>query len=236
MKIYLCGQKYFGQHALDLLIVLGHEVVGVSAPRENTDGSEDRLWRRARVLGYPLLPAGELREALLPESVDLIVCAHSHDFIGRRTRQKARLGAIGFHPSLLPLHRGRDAIRWALKMGERVTGGSVYWLSDVVDGGPVAAQDWVRLDDTPESLWRRELQPMGLRLLAQVLGDASRGLLVQIPQDEALATWEPSFNPPPLMRPDLPQLTVGGDSGARVAVTRDDARMMGAGTPSGTST
>ena len=42
-------------------------------------------------------------------------------------------------------------------MGDRVTGGSVYWLTKGVDCGPVAAQDWcfVRPDDDPESLWRR---------------------------------------------------------------------------------
>jgi methionyl-tRNA formyltransferase len=226
MKIYLCGQKYFGQATLDLLLLLGHQVVGVSAPPETRDGDTDRLWRRAAALGIPLLRAGELRESTLPSDVDLIVCAHSHDFIGRKTRAKTRLGAIGYHPSLLPLHRGRDAIRWALKMNERVTGGSVYWLSDVVDGGAVAAQDWcfVRPGDTPESLWRRDLQSMGLRLFEDVLGDIGRGVLVRIPQDEALATWEPSFNPPSLMRPDLPQLTDGRAMDFQIAVTRDDAR------------
>ena len=56
---------------------------------------------------------------------------------------------------------------------DRVAGGTVYWLDDLVDGGPIAAQDWcfVRPDDTPSTLWRRELFPMGLRLIDQVLGD-----------------------------------------------------------------
>jgi len=45
---------------------------------------------------------------------------------GRRTRARARVAAIGYHPSLLPLHRGRDALRWTIRDGDRVTGGSVY--------------------------------------------------------------------------------------------------------------
>ena len=48
--------------------------------------------------------------------------AHSHDFIGRKTRALSRLGALGYHPSLLPLHRGRDAIRWAVHMRVRCLG------------------------------------------------------------------------------------------------------------------
>lgn len=228
MKIYLCGQKMFGQEVLHLLRARGDEVVGVSAPREGRDNRPDRLWQRAGFFEIPRLPAGELNAGLLPDDVDLIVCAHSHDFIGRATREKARLGALGYHPSLLPLHRGRDAIRWTLRDNDKITGGSVYWLNDTVDGGPVAAQDWcfVQPKDTPETLWRRELFPMGLRLFAKVLEDIERGVLVQIPQDVKLATWEPSFNPPALKRPDLPMLTDGRDFGYRVAVTRDDARAM----------
>jgi methionyl-tRNA formyltransferase len=226
MNIYLCGQKTFGAETLALLRSLGHNIVGVSAPRTHRDGRPDRLWHCAGVLQLPRLPAGELNAGTLPGGVDLIVCAHSHDFVGRRTREKAALGAIGYHPSLLPLHRGRDAIRWALKMGERVTGGSVYWLDDNVDGGPVAAQGWcfVRPDDSAGALWRRELLPLGLRLFAGVLGDIERGVLVRIPQDEALATWEPSFSPPPLKRPDLPQLTGGETIGYRVITAWADAR------------
>lgn len=212
MKIYLCGQRYFGQEAYRLIKRLGHTVVGVSSP------PDDRLHRAALADSTPWRPAGTLNADTLPDGVDLIVAAHSHDFIGKRTRLKAKYGAIGYHPSLLPLHRGRDAIRWALKMGDRVTGGSIYWLTDTVDGGPIAAQDWcfVRPDDTAETLWRRDLQGMGLRLFERAITDIGRGVLVQVPQDHRLATWEPALNPPPLRRPDLLMLTDGREAGYTV--------------------
>lgn len=222
MKIFLCGQKAFGSATLALLLRLGHQIVGVSAPPETYGGRADQLWFDATKRGLPLRQAGTLNAQTLPPDVDLIVCAHSHDFIGRRTRELSRLGAIGYHPSLLPLHRGRDAVKWSVRLGERVSGGSVYWLDDVVDGGPIAAQDWcfVRPDDTARSLWERELFPMGLRLFEQTLADIERGVLVRIPQDVALATWEPSFNPPSLMRPDLPMLSDGRDVGFHIVTTR----------------
>ncbi|MEW6210788.1 MAG: formyltransferase family protein [Acidobacteriota bacterium] len=205
MQIYLSGQKYFGTLTLRLLLDLGHKIVGVSAPRERADGAPDRLWQAAESARIPLMEAGKLNADTLPEGVDLIVCAHSHEFIGRRTRLRAKLGAIGYHPSLLPLHRGRDAIKWAIRMGERVTGGTVFWLNDVVDGGPVAVQEFVfiRPNDTAEKLWQRDLQPLGLRLFKKVLSDIASGIIVRIPQDPALATWEPSLNPPRMHRPDL---------------------------------
>jgi methionyl-tRNA formyltransferase len=156
------------------------------------------------------MPSGTLRESTLPAGIDLIVCAHSHDFVGRRTRLKTKLGAVGYHPSLLPLHRGRDAVRWAIHAGDKVTGGSIYWLTDNVDCGPLAAQAHVliRPGDSPEELWRRDLFPIGVRLFERVLADLSVGRLVRIPQRPDCATWEPSFMQPPIYRPDL--LMLGG--------------------------
>lgn len=148
----------------------------------------------------------KLNAAAMPAGIDLIVAAHSHDFIGERTRQRAKWGGIGYHPSLLPLHRGRDAVRWAIRMRERVTGGSVYRLSNRMDGGDVLAQRhvFIRPDDTAEELWRRELAPLGVELLSQtVAAFAAHGYQHGVIQDEALATWEPSIDRPPAYRPDL---------------------------------
>lgn len=207
LSIYLCGQRSFGEAALGMLREVGHNIVGVSAPMVGDDGRADRLWAAADGVA-PRLPAGKLNADTIPAGVDLIVCAHSHDFVGRKTRLRAKHGAIGYHPSLLPLHRGRDAVRWTVRMGDRVAGGSVYWLSDKVDGGPVAAQEWcfVRPGDTASELWRRDLFPIGVMLLRRVVADVAAGHVVAVPQDERLATWEPSFGRPPLHRPDLPLL------------------------------
>lgn len=203
MRVYLSGQRSFGAAVYGLLRDAGVEVAGVCSPR-----GEDKLTGAALRDGAPWLPAGELKAETLPGGVDLIVAAHSHDFIGRRTRDKATLGAIGYHPSLLPLHRGRDAVRWSIKLRERVTGGTVFWLNDTVDGGPVAAQEHVLIDPGwgATELWREALFPLGLRLLRKTLGDIGRGVLVRVPQDARLATWEPALDQPPLFRPDLLQI------------------------------
>ena len=182
-----------------------------------------RTGRRSRT-GCARRPNGQLRAGTLPAGVDLIIAAHSHDFIGRRTRLAARVGAIGYHPSLLPRHRGRDAVRWAIHMGEAVTGGSVYWLGDGVDSGPIAAQDWcwIRPGDTPGELWRRELFPLGVRLLRRAVADLARGVIVRIDQDPRLATFEPAFGRERLARPDLDALPAPGasESGLRVIRSR----------------
>lgn len=232
MRIFIAGQRTFGAETFNLVRRLGHEIVGVAAPYGLLD-NPDALHSRAVRQGVPVLRAGTLNAETLPEGVDLLIAAHSHDFIGRKTRQRCALGAIGYHPSLLPLHRGRDAVEWQIRMRERVTGGTVFWLDDTVDGGPVAAQDFclVRPGDTASTLWRRELFGMGLRLMEEVLTELERGVIVRVQQDHALATWEPALDPPPLRRPDLLELGSGGWEGYRVLTTKEEMFEQGKGTP-----
>lgn len=221
INILLAGQRHFGFMVLESLLAHGYNVSAVAAPL--ADGKGDRLYNYAVTRRVPvIIPGGMLNSENIPAGVDLIIAAHSYDFISQKTMDKTTLGAIGYHPSLLPLHRGRDAIRWAVKVREPVTGGSVYWLTKNVDAGPVAAQDFcfIRPDDTAETLWRRDLQPMGVRLILKTLADIERGTLVRVPQDETLATWEPSWERSPLFRPDLPRIGTGNLAGYRVKVER----------------
>lgn len=209
LRVLVSGQRSFGAAAAQTVLEGGYELAGVVAPFE-TAGRPDRLRLLAERLDVPA--SDRLSSATMPADVDVILAAHSHAFVGRKSRGAARLAAVGYHPSLLPLHRGRDAVRWAARDGDRVVGGSVYHLTDVVDGGPLAAQDYaiVRPGLTAEELWREVLFPMGLRLIASVLADLAVGIVVSVEQDEAAATWEPSWERPPLYRPELPELTAPG--------------------------
>jgi methionyl-tRNA formyltransferase len=205
MKIILCGQKRFGRDTLQLCQRLGHEIAAVYCPTDTAD----KLRIHCENTGLPAKPAGTLRAPAVPPGTDLIIAAHSHDFISRPARLAARLGAIGYHPSLLPLHRGRDAVRWAVRLRERITGGSIYWLNDTVDGGPIAARApvFIRPTDDARSLWSRELAPLGLQLFEKVLRDLAAGIIVRQEQDHSLATWEPALTgAPSLHRPELPLL------------------------------
>jgi len=109
---------------------------------------------------------------------DLIDCAHSFRILPPWAVAYARLGAIGYHPSLLPAFKGRHAVEDAWRAGVRVTGGSVYWLTDQIDGGPVVVAHGKRLQRAVQvlpgedagTLWRRALAPLGRELLVEAVG------------------------------------------------------------------
>lgn len=206
----LAGQKRFGADVFKLLLELGHEVAAVCAPATGAGArEEDKLHFAATLARVTVIPSGTLKASAVPDHIDLIVTAHSHDFVSLPVRNRSRLGAIGYHPSLLPLHRGRDAVRWAVKLRERVTGGTIYWLNETVDGGDIAAQRhaFVRPDDDAAELWARELAPLGLELMREVLVACANGTAQRTPQDHSLATWEPACHGAPrLHRPELFQI------------------------------
>jgi methionyl-tRNA formyltransferase len=130
----------------------------------------------------------------LPGEFDAVVAAHAHAFISIEACRRARRAAIGYHPSLLPRHRGIAAVEWTIKCRDPIAGGSVYHLSESLDGGAIALQDWcfVYPDDDAGSLWRRALAPMGLRLLTQVVEHIDRhGAAPAWEQDAKAATYAP---------------------------------------------
>ncbi len=167
MKIGIVGQKWLGEavfHALSR----DFQIAFVAASK-----TDDRLALAARSLGItPVIYSEQpLTGAVPAEPLDLLITAHAFVFIPAELRAATRW-AIGYHPSLLPLHRGKNAVAATIAAGDRVAGGSIYHLDNGWDTGPVAFQDWcfVKDSETAEGLWRRALAPMGVELLVKAAG------------------------------------------------------------------
>ena len=192
MKLTLVGSRFFGAATLERLLKEGVEIARVIVP-----AADDRLGVAAKaaglevvVLDEPTIVPGEA----IADGTDLIVAAHSHARVTNDALARSRLGGIGFHPSLLPRHRGIAAVEWTIREGDPVAGGSIYHLAERMDAGAIAAQDWcfVRKGETARELWERSLAPMGLDLLVRVIREAkATGKLPATPQDEQFATRAP---------------------------------------------
>jgi methionyl-tRNA formyltransferase len=145
----------------------------------------------------------------LKEDCDLIVAAHTHAFVTPEALARARIGAIGYHPSLLPRHRGIAAVEWTLLSGDPIAGGSIYHLDAGWDDGAIAAQDWcfVLKGESARDLWERALSPMGLRLIRQVVQHAAQhGSLPAHTQDPRFATKAPMIKRNVSLVPHDPRL------------------------------
>ena len=195
MRITLVGSRHFGvttfntlrQHGVDIVRVVVHD-------------GEDRLAATARAAGIEVVVQADPKRVAAPEiapATDLIVTAHSHARVTREALAAAKLGGIGYHPSLLPRHRGIAAVEWTIKEGDPIAGGTVYHLADRMDAGAIAAQEWVfvKKGETARELWERALAPLGQKLLADVIFHArTHNSLPATPQDEEFATQAPALS------------------------------------------
>jgi len=193
MKCTLVGSRYFGGAIFQALVKDGAaQIAQVVAP-----ATDDRLAIAAQSAGVPvhILANPKIVPAdAIAEGTDLIVAAHTHARVSADALARSRLGGIGYHPSLLPRHRGIAAVEWTILEGDPIAGGSVYHLSEGWDAGAIAAQDWcfVAKGETARELWERALAPMGLELLTRVVRHAAaHGELPARPQDERFATKAP---------------------------------------------
>ena len=86
-------------------------------------------------------------------------------------------------------------------MGDYVSGGTVYRLTDKTDGGDILRQElvWIKPGWTYHDLWRA-IFPVGVRLLVDAVREMERGSGLWVEQDESCATWEPSWDRPRLER------------------------------------
>ena len=196
MRITLVGSRHFGATTLDMLRQHGVEIARVVVADR-----EDRLAAAAKAAGIDVVVQADPKLVVaseIAEGTELIVTAHSHARISKEALATARLGGIGYHPSLLPRHRGIAAIEWTIKEGDPIAGGTVYHLADRMDAGAIAVQDWVfvRKGETARELWERALAPLGQKLLGDVIDYAKiHKALPAKPQDEQFATQAPNLTP-----------------------------------------
>ena len=101
-------------------------------------------------------------------NVDLIILAGYMRVIKNPDAFPAPM--INVHPSLLPKYKGLNAVEQAMDSGDSVTGCTVHYVTEELDGGTIIAQQEVPIlpDDTVESL-TKAIQRMEYGLLPSVI-------------------------------------------------------------------
>jgi len=103
--------------------------------------------------------------ALAENDINLVVLAGFMSVLGQQVLQKYKNKIINVHPSLIPSFCGKGFYglrvhKAALEYGVKVTGATVHFVNEVIDGGKIILQKTVDVlpDDTPEKLQQRVMQ------------------------------------------------------------------------------
>ena len=106
-------------------------------------------------------------------NVDLIVLAGYMRVLKKPSEFPCPI--INVHPSLLPKYKGLNVVERAMEAGEKVTGCTVHYVNEELDGGEIIKQGEVPImpDDTVESL-TKAIQRMEYAILPAAIQELSR--------------------------------------------------------------
>jgi methionyl-tRNA formyltransferase len=201
MRIVIMGQAAFGAKVLETLADRSEEVIAAWLPQGKAGAKPDPLKIAA---DSRQIPAYRPESYKSPEALrefralnpDLLIMAFVTDIIPQAFVEVSAQGAICYHPSLLPRHRGGSAINWAVIMGDKETGLSIFWADAGIDTGPILLQKRIPIgpEDTTGSLYFNRLFPLGVEAIAESVDLIKAGRAPRLVQDERLATYEPLCN------------------------------------------
>src|SRR5919198_223185 len=205
MRLVWVSFDVMGRDCLAAAAEAGAEVVGVVTLPGPIDGdrsgqcSFDEL---AAKLGARLIETADVNS---PETIaavrevepDLIFIVGWSQLVLDEFIGLARHGVFGMHPTLLPKHRGRAAIPWAILSGLAKTGVTLFEIVDgTADSGPIVGQVEVPLahDETATTLYER-ITDAHIELVREVVPQLLGGSAPRVEQDTRRASAWPKRAP-----------------------------------------
>jgi methionyl-tRNA formyltransferase len=166
MRACFIGTVEFSKQALNKLLDVEIDICGVVTNSQNTINSDYAdlrpicLQHGVDVLDTQNINSLESIEWLSKKNPDVIFCFGWSQLIKQAVLNISKMGVIGFHPTLLPLNRGRHPIVWALSLGLDKTGSTFFFMDEGADSGDILSQKIVNIYhyDDAKSLYGRIIE------------------------------------------------------------------------------
>jgi methionyl-tRNA formyltransferase len=200
LRIVFFGTPAFAVPTLTRLLDSRHQVVGVVTQPDRPRGRGQRMSpspvkELAFDRGLPLLQPDRLRRddfeepfrALTP---DLGVVAAYGKILPEWLLQLPAHGMVNVHASLLPKYRGAAPVHRAVLAGDTETGVTIMRVVKALDAGPMMGRVTrpIGIEESSDVV-ERDLAGLGADLLVTVVNDLAAGRAVEIPQNDAEATY-----------------------------------------------
>jgi methionyl-tRNA formyltransferase len=202
-RVAFLGSGMFGVPLLGRLPALADDLLVISRPdRPAGRGLRTRaapIAEAARDAGLELItPPGlrsdEARAAIAEFRPDGLLLAAYGELVPRDWLELAPRPPLNVHPSLLPRHRGAAPVAATLLAGDPQAGVSLLVMVERLDAGPLVGQWAISLDGREDAPGlEARLGKLAAEQVPGVLETWADGALDPVPQDEAMATYQPSF-------------------------------------------
>ncbi len=204
-RIVFLGTPDFAVSSLKVLVREGHYIHTVITQPDRPKGRGRKVLPSPvkqialdcgiRVLQPENISTPEFYEEIRQTEPDVFIVVAFGLILKKEFLDIPKWGAINIHASLLPGYRGAAPINCAILNNESKTGLTAMRMDDGLDTGPILFQEELPIlaDETAGSLHNRLAQMSG-KFLIKTLNDLSKGLLNDIPQDDAGSSYAPKIN------------------------------------------
>lgn len=157
MRIVFAGMVEFSRSALEHLLAIEAEVVGICTLKESKFNADHvDLSGISAAHGIPWIYADNINSAkslqwVADKAPDVIYCFGWSRLLNADLLQLAPLGVVGFHPAALPANRGRHPLIWALALGLDKTASTFFFMDAGADSGDILSQCEVIIDASDDA-------------------------------------------------------------------------------------
>jgi methionyl-tRNA formyltransferase len=163
VKILFIGTVELSYKALNRLIELKAEVVGVCAKAKstfNSDFADLTPLCKENKIPYKCIDDINSRENIewvKTLSPDIIFCFGWSSLIKKELLTLAPMGVVGYHPAALPQNRGRHPLVWALALGLKKSASTFFFMQEGADDGDILSQEEFEIsyEDDAKSLYSK---------------------------------------------------------------------------------
>lgn len=157
MRIFFIGTVEFSKKALEKLIEIDSNIVGVATKSESSFNADyvelapvcQKHNIECRTVNN--INSAEVLSWIKSLEPDIIFCFGWSYLLKKGLLNLAPMGVIGYHPSELPMNRGRHPIIWALTLGLKKTASSFFFMEEGADDGDILSQEKVVILDEDDA-------------------------------------------------------------------------------------
>lgn len=146
MKILFIGTVEFSARALEKLLQINADIVGIVTRKESKINSDFiDLSPMGKEFGIPTRYTKNINDtetlAWIRElDADILMCFGWSELIKKELLEIPPMGVVGFHPALLPNNRGRHPLIWAKILGLEKSGNTFFLMDEGADTGDILSQ------------------------------------------------------------------------------------------------
>lgn len=197
MKIVFIGTVEFSKKALQKLIKINAEVVGVCTKEKSNFNSD--FADLIPICEENKIPCKFVNDINSQENIewikslnpDIIFCFGWSSLIKSELLTLAPMGVIGYHPAALPQNRGRHPLIWALALGIKQSSSTFFFMDEGADSGDILSQkdfDILETDDA-QTLYNKVID-VALKQIEEFVPQLENKTYQRIQQNHSLAnTW-----------------------------------------------